>query len=237
MTRTLAGVKEQTLRWPGGWARLGPWRGHEEIAYLSLGAERPPEEAFVERCLAALRRDGYSRVVTSALAPGETLPFVDAGFEVRERLHLLEHDMAGIVGPSRATRRARNRDRAAVLDVDRRAFDAFWHIDDDGLDHAIRATPQSRFRVADEDDTVVGYAVTGRAGEQGYLQRLAVDPDRHRRGWGTSLVADALRWLRRHGVNRTLVNTQLGNAAAIELYRTMGFRLLPLGLTVLDRDL
>ena len=62
-----------------------------------------------------------------------------------------------------------------VLEVDGRAFDAFWHIDDEGLDHAIRATPQSRFRVAEEDERIAGYAVTGRAGEQGYLQRLAVD--------------------------------------------------------------
>lgn len=230
-------MKEQTLRWPGGWARLGPWRGHEEIAYLSLGAERPPEEAFVDRCLAALRRAGYRRVVTSALAPGETLPFVDAGFAVRERLHLLEHDMAGIDRPDRTTRRGRGRDRAAVLEIDRRAFDAFWHIDDEGLDHALRATPQSRFRVGEEDEEITGYAVAGRSGEQGFLQRLAVDPDRHRCGWGTSLVADALRWLRRHGVTRTLVNTQLGNDAAVALYRSTGFRLLPLGLTVLDRDL
>lgn len=230
-------MKEQTLRWAGGWARLGPWRGHEEIAYLSLGAERPPEEAFVDRCLGALRRAGYSRVVTSALAPAETLPFVDAGFAVRERLHLLEHDMAAIERPTRTTRRARSRDRAGALEVDGRAFDAFWHIDDEGLDHAIRATPQSRFRVVEDGDAIAGYAVTGRAGEVGYLQRLAVDPDRHRQGWGTALVADALRWLRRHGVTRALVNTQIGNEPAVALYRANGFRLLPLGLTVLDRDL
>ena len=145
--------------------------------------------------------------------------------------------MTGIGRPERPTRRARSRDREQVLEVDGRAFDAFWHIDDEGLDHAIRATPQSRFRVAEEDERIAGYAVTGRAGEQGYLQRLAVDPERHRRGWGTSLVADALRWLRRHGVTRTVVNTQIGNEPAVALYRATGFRLLPLGLTVLDRDL
>jgi ribosomal protein S18 acetylase RimI-like enzyme len=84
---------------------------------------------------------------------------------------------------------------------------------------------------------VVAYAVTGRAGEQGFLQRLAVDPAQHRAGWGRALVTDGLRWLRRHGVTRTLVNTQLENEAALALYRSCGFSELPVGLTVLARAL
>lgn len=230
-------MKEQTLRWPGGWARLGPWRGHEDVAYLSLGADRPPEPAFVERCLQALRRQGYQRVITSALAPGESLPFVDSGFEVHERLHLLEHGMRDIPVATRRTRRARRGDRTVILEIDGRAFDDFWHIDDTGFDHAVRATPSTRVRVGEDDGAVVAYAVTGRAGEQGFLQRLAVDPAQHRSGWGRALVADGLRWLRRHGVTRTLVNTQLENDAALSLYHACGFTELPVGLTVLARAL
>jgi ribosomal-protein-alanine N-acetyltransferase len=230
-------VEEQTLRWPGGWARLGPWRGQEDVAYLSLGADRPPEVAFVDRCLQALRRQGYRRVVTSALAPAESLPFVDSGFAVHERLHLLEHRMAGLPDAPRRTRRARRGDRSAILEIDGRAFDDFWHIDARGFDHAVRATPNTRVRVGEADDAVVAYAITGRAGDQGFLQRLAVDPATQRGGWGRTLVADSLRWLRRHGVARTLVNTQLGNDAALALYRSCGFDELPVGLTVLARSL
>lgn len=235
--RSLRSVKEQTLRWPGGWARIGPWRGSDDIGYLSIGATRPPTAPFVDRCLESLRRDGYSRVVTSALAPAETLPFADRDFGVRERLHLLEHGMTGLTSAKQPTRRARRSDRAPILEIDERAFDEFWHIDHVGLDHALRATPASRFRVCEGEDGLVGYAITGRSGLQGYLQRLAIDPEAQRQGWGTALVDDGLRWLQRHGVVRTLVNTQLQNEAALDLYKRRGFTLCPVNLVVMDRTL
>ena len=58
--------------------------------------------------------------------------------------------------------------------------------------------PSARFRVVD-DGEVVGYAITGRAGSIGYLQRLAVLPDHQRRGIGHALVMDGLLWARRRG--------------------------------------
>jgi ribosomal protein S18 acetylase RimI-like enzyme len=230
-------MSEETLRWRGGWARLGAWRGHSDVAYLSVGAERPPTADVVFRAIEVSRRAGYTTVVTSALSPADSLPFVDAGFQVRERLHLLAHDMTGIGEPSRSSRRARRDDRPAVLALDGLAFDPFWQLDDTGLTNAIGATPSARFRVGDEDGTVVAYAVTGRAGRHGYLQRLAVHPDAHGRGWGGSLVVDGLRWLRRHGVKRTLVNTQEHNDGALRLYRAYGFEQLPVGLCVMGRAL
>ena len=235
--RSLRSVTEQMLRWPGGWARIGPWHGSDDIGYLSIGATRPPTAPFVDRCLDSLRRDGYSSVVTSALAPAEALPFTDRDFGVRERLHLLEHQMSGLQRPKQPTRRAKRSDRLSLLEIDARSFNEFWNIDQVGLDHALRATPVSRFRVCEGREGLVGYAITGRSGLQGYLQRLAIAPELHRQGWGTALVADGLRWLQRHGVARTLVNTQLENEAALELYKRCGFSLLPVNLVVMDRTL
>jgi ribosomal protein S18 acetylase RimI-like enzyme len=94
--------------------------------------------------------------------------------------------------------------------------------------------------VGDADGPFPGpaaYAITGRAGRQGYLQRVAVHPDGRRSGWGRSLVVDALRWLRRHDARRALVNTQWTNDAALALYESCGFRRMPVGLCVLDRSL
>ena len=82
-----------------------------------------------------------------------------------------------------------------------------------------------------------GSALTGRAGRNGYLQRVAVDPTARRLGFGRALVADALQWLQRHDVGRTLVNTQLDNHRAVALYESCGFRRLPVGLCVLGRTL
>lgn len=84
---------------------------------------------------------------------------------------------------------------------------------------------------------VAGYAITGRAGVRGYLQRLAVDPALQRKGVGSALVLDGLRWLRRWGSREVLVNTQVGNTGAVALYEALGFRIQPEGLAVLRRDL
>jgi ribosomal protein S18 acetylase RimI-like enzyme len=231
----------ETLRWRGGWARIAPWPGAErDVAHLTVGTDAPPPDAIVDRCLARLRRAGYEGVVTNALTAADSLPFVDAGFQVRERLHLLDHDLARLPVPGRATRRARRSDRAAVLAVDGSAFDAGWRLaGPDALLDAVRATPLARFRVADErgGTGVVGYAITGRTGPQGYLQRVAVAPAARGRGWGRALVADALHWLRARGATRVLVNTQLENRAALALYESCGFRCLPVGLNVLARPL
>jgi GNAT superfamily N-acetyltransferase len=229
-------MSEDTLRWRGGWARLGSWRGQQDVAYLSVGADRPPTPEVVERCIGRLRGRGYSAVVTSALTPADTLPFVDAGFAVRERLHLLSHELRDLPEPRHDTRRARSGDRPAVLALDALAFDDFWRIDADGLESAVQATPTRRFRVVG-DTEVLSYAITGRAGRHGYLQRVAVHPEARRLGYGTTVVGDGLRWLRRHRVTRALVNTQLEYSAALALYAACGFRPLPTGLCVMSRAL
>jgi ribosomal protein S18 acetylase RimI-like enzyme len=231
----------ETLRWRGGWARIAPWPGAErDVAHLTVGTDSPAPDEIVNRCLTRLRRAGYGGVVTNALTAADSLPFVDAGFHVHERLHLLDHDLAHLPSPVPATRRARRSDRRAVLEVDRRAFEVAWRLaGSDALRDAVRATPVARVRVADDtgDAGVVGYAITGRAGPQGYLQRVAVVPEARRQGWGRALVADGLHWLRARGATRVLVNTQLDNRGALTLYESCGFRRLPVGLSVLARPL
>ena len=46
-------------------------------------------------------------------------------------------------------------------------------------------------------------------------------------------MLDSLRWLRRWRADRCLVNTQVGNDAALTLYTDIGFRAQPEGLSVL----
>lgn len=230
-------------RWRGARARLqvAPWRGRDEVVVLSPMPDRPgPAPSEVRAEIDRLAARGVRRVLTGALHHGEVGPFLDAGFAEHERLCLLRHDLRSLPDRPTAvpTRRAWRRDAPAVLDIDRRAFDAFWSLDRRGLDDAVRATPASRFRVvADAHGAVTGYAVTGRAADRGYLQRLAVDPDRHRRGLGAALVADSLRWLRRSGAQVAVVNTQERNEGAYALYLASGFVPEPRGLTVLVCDL
>lgn len=206
------------------------------MAYLSPLPDAPlPSVVFVRRCLDQLAAKGFQRVITSALSPDEQAGFLGAGFEIHERLHLLQHDLRHVPRADlSALRRAGAEDHPLVLAVDGRAFPPFWRIDEISLAEALNATPNCRFRVAAPFGTLAGYAVTGRAGRRGFLQRLAVDPAFQRRGLGRALAIDALRWLRRWRVEQAVVNTQTGNDAALSLYEGLGFRRDPTGLSVLS---
>jgi ribosomal-protein-alanine N-acetyltransferase len=217
--------------------RIAPWRGDPTTAHLTPARGRPTADA-VRRALAELDEGPFRAALTPALADTEQQPFLDAGFEVHQRLLLLIRgldDLPSAPAISAELRRGRHRDRPAILAVDQAAFPPFWQLDAAGLADALTATPSARLRVAAEGDGVCGYAVTGRAGTRGYLQRLAVDPPAQGRGIGTALVADGLRWLRRWGAKEVLVNTQESNRAAVELYERVGFELQPTGLAVLHR--
>lgn len=225
--------------------QVSAWRGDDRTVVLSPSPDRPPPT--VDDVALALRRladQGHHRAITSALHHHELEPFLHNGFTVHERLHLLRHDLHELPEAARVSlRRAWRRDRPAVLALDGLAFDEFWALDARGLDDAVRATPVTRFRLHRHRDGsraragVDAYAVTGRAGARGYLQRLAVHPDHQRRGLGAALVADALGWLRRGGATQALVNTQERNTGALALYLACGFELEPAGLTVLARPL
>jgi len=226
--------------------RLGAWRGHPTVGYLV--PLTPPERLSrvgLERSLDRLSAWGYTEVLTAALTAREQLVFAQWGFTLYERLHLLQHDLRVLPPRPSITARvgaAHRWDRTSVLEVDGRAFDAMWRLDQPSLSEAISATPSSRFRAArDRDsqsarrrrDRIVGYAVSGYAGDHGYLQRLAVDPDVQRSGIGTALVLDCLQWMRRSGVDRVSVNTQEGNTRAFALYERLGFVPVEPGLAVL----
>ncbi len=229
----------ELLQWGEERLRLGPWRAGANVGYLApVPGTRPPRSAVIARSLEAAAARGYDAVVTAALAPAEVDAFMAAGFELRERLHLLAHDLQRVPShDDRPLRRARRSDRRRVLEIDRLAFDEFWTLDANGLADALAATPSTRFRVAELDRRVLAYAVHGRAGGGGYVQRIAVDPATQGHGLGTLVVLDGLRWMRRRGCDRAVVNTQLTNERALGLYLRLGFRLEPQGLAVLERRL
>ena len=164
-------------------------------------------------------------IVTSAMSPVEQRPFREVGFELLEELHLLRHSLqaAPDVNSDAAIRSARRSDLDDVLRIDSRSFDEFWTLDRPGLIAARRATSSHRYVVATLDEAVVGYAVTGAAGASSFLQRLAVDPTVRGERIGAHLVRDAVEWAKRRRAASMLVNTQISNQRAFDLYQQLGF--------------
>ncbi len=219
-------------------ARIGRWRERDELGVVAPVPGDPPlSRAFVDGCTARLAAAGFATAVTPALGPTELFPFLQAGFAPREELHVLTHDLADPPRPvpveGVTLRRWRPADVPDLMHVDALAFDDFWRLDLEALREAHSATPHARFRVAVCGERLVGYCITGRSRLQGYLQRLAVDPDMQGRGLGRHFVYDALAWLASRRVRACVVNTQESNGRALALYRMCGFAEAPTGLIVL----
>lgn len=234
----------QLVRWRGERARLERHatdpNGHSSTT-IHPADGRALSAGFVRHCVELLHGVG-GMVMSPALGIGEVRGFEAAGFATRADLHLLVHDLHPIpLRPPLRTERSRRgsvREWRDILGVDASAFPVLWHLDERGLHNALGATPSSRLRVVvGNDEELVGYAITGRAGRRGYLQRLAVTPSAQGAGIGRHLVCDALSWCRRWRVQRVAVNTQHGNARALALYQNMGFVETATGLRVVERML
>lgn len=222
--------------------RVVPWQGNEFVAQVAPSG-RGPTTNDVLHCLSSLRQLGVHRAVTPALNPRDARPFAEAGFQVHEHLHLLAYPLDNpptLVGKRSSKdislKSGRPWHQDSVIAVDQLAFEPFWQFDRQMLSEARHATPFHRFRVATRNGSLIGYAVTGRAGHRGYLQRLAVDPSVEGEGIGTGLVNDSLTWLQRRGAKTVFVNTQERNQRAFELYQYLGFEPQPEGLIVLNWD-
>jgi len=223
--------------------RVRPWPrpGQDATAQLVLVDHRHrPTAEEVERWLSGMRASGYAAVRTGAIEPQAAQAFLAAGFRVAQTLALLQLDAP--FEPPRPDGRVRAvrtpTDVEAAARIDEAAFGPVWCFDAAAITEARHATPASRARFSlDREGRPAGYAVTGRAGRNGFLQRLAVGPDAQRSGHGAILVGDALRWLRRWRVQVVLVNTEVTNEPALQLYQRNGFRLRRDQLLVLEREL
>ena len=184
---------------------------------------------------------GYSAVRTNALNRAIGRQMECAGYTVMQELVLLEHTSprraaaAGGRDARIATRHLGTDQVAAVSDVDIAAFGTEWGLAEAAVGDVCSATPRHRLRGAGEP--LAAFAVSGRDGRQGFLQRLSVAPDRQRQGLGRALVLDSLEWMTRWRVQRVLVNTAADNEAALALYQGVGFRRIGDRLRVYERSL
>jgi ribosomal-protein-alanine N-acetyltransferase len=207
--------------------RVGSWPHDPSIALITVTDH---DLAIDEHALSATVESALSRgarlVRTGALTAANARAATALGFRVIDELLLLERALDG-QAPRRsevrlAPLRPRHLDAAAMVDLE--AFGPRWTHDAPALGEAMSATRIAHgVRSVDRGRRVTGFAISGVSGSTGYLQRLAVEPARRRRGVARALVADALWWMARRDADRALVNTSITNEPAIALYRAAGF--------------
>jgi ribosomal-protein-alanine N-acetyltransferase len=232
-------------------ASLRPWPLDAGIVHLVLlDVEMVPTATDVDGWVNKAFDDAapdVRRVRTGAMFPRSAEAFLERGFEIADRLALLDRNLTGARQPPRvhpvnelSVTRLRQRDLPAAADLDQIAFPDGWGHDVDSLGDIASATPQVRQRIAHSSRRTgrrtIGFSITGKAGTVGYLQRIAVHPDARRHGVARVLVDDAVGWLMRRGAARVLVNTGVDNQAALALYSAAGFELLPDELLVLELE-
>ena len=71
---------------------------------------------------------------------------------------------------------------------------------------------------------LTGYLCTWRVADEMHILNVATSPEFRRRGVARSLLQASFRRCAREGVARVLLEVREGNAGAVDLYRSFGFR-------------
>lgn len=221
--------------------RMRQWPNDPTVAHLVFVDHcEVPTTAAIDAAIAHATSRGARCIRTSALFPRATEVVLDAGFQPIDRLALLQRDLAVVDGlpdldvPTRAMSAWQHR---SVAQVDQVAFGPLWGNDAVSIREIRRATPEHRARVIRRDAGIVAFAISGAAGDKGYLQRLAVDPAYRRESIASALVVDALCWMHDAGLRSVLVNTGRTNGPALTLYASLGFELLDDELVIAELEL
>lgn len=106
----------------------------------------------------------------------------------------------------------------ADLDEIPRRYAAFWVAVTDGDEEVV-----GMVGVATPGQEAPPFVLRGRSGVA-QVRRMRVAPERQRQGIGAALLRAVLAWRREHGGGPLIVETTVQQAAAVALYRRMGFR-------------
>lgn len=120
-------------------------------------------------------------------------------------------------------RRYRSEDESAVVQL-WRACDLVVPYNDPYKDIQRKMAFQADlFLVGVEGTRIVASVMAGYEGHRGWMNYLAVAPDRQRAGLGRQMVAEAEQRLRRLGCPKINLQVRKSNASVMQFYRALGF--------------
>ena len=109
-----------------------------------------------------------------------------------------------------------------ILEIEKRCFKPAWHVSrGEFLRYATRY--DSWFCIALDKDKAVGYLQISASYDLGYLGRVAVLPQYQRKGIGTRLSAEAIKWFKKKETKKVKLRSPLANIPAHNLYKKFGF--------------
>ncbi|MET0136440.1 MAG: mycothiol synthase, partial [Kibdelosporangium sp.] len=165
------------------------------------------------------------------------------GFEKVRELHRMGMDFGADEFPApkfadgvRLRTFVPGQDEEAMVAVNARAFS--WHPEQGGLTvQEVLDTERESwfdadgfFLATDQDGRLLGYHWTKvHPDSTGEVYVVGVDPDAQGGGLGKALTLAGLRYLRGRGLPRVILYVESDNAAAIAVYRKLGFELLDVG--------
>src|SRR5205823_14987852 len=122
--------------------RVTPWPADPATAQITaIGFEPRPTADSLRRVVRELAAAGYGAAVTGELGAAERRAYVDAGFEPRAWLYLLDRRLDSLPDRTSAPttlRRILRTEWPAVAEVDGRAFPLFWRLGVEGIGDARR---------------------------------------------------------------------------------------------------
>lgn len=213
----------------GDAAILARWREHLRLVAVSAlwSAERSiPSHMAALR--AVVRAQGFDDLISPFVPDGHQAPYQQAGMRIvhtgMTMAFVHRHEEKRRSAPDVVLEVADEPLLEPLLAVDILCFSDFWRYDVRLMREYVST---DRTVVAKHEGAVVGYAMCRVDRGHGVIGRLAVVPSERGRGVGAALLSDALRYLGRQGVHRTVLYTQAANEAAQRLYSRFGFE--PLG--------
>ncbi|MFX0097166.1 MAG: GNAT family N-acetyltransferase [Candidatus Hodarchaeota archaeon] len=176
----------------------------------------------------ALRRRYCHEIRTGFVAEESLGFFLKHGFKVQETI--LSQEKTDFVTHVKGNQQVLIRpfkmdDLDVLLELEQKCFEPFWHTTREEFIQWANL-PEASFFVGLMNETAVAYNFNVIREKIGQYARIAVHPNYRRQGIGTRLTVNAIEWFRKRGVRKILLNTQVDNIEARNMYKKLGFRIL-----------
>ena len=111
-------------------------------------------------------------------------------------------------------------DLPSVLSIEGCCFPDPWS---EGIFRTALGDARSLWLVAEQDGNLAGYAGMQTVLDEGYIDNVAVDPDRQRQGVASALLEAMIREAEKRRLRFLSLEVRAGNHGAIALYAAFGF--------------